>query len=139
MYEMLYGHPPFFGENPFSVYQLILKGKVKFSTLTPISPFAKEVLKGLLKVDRGSRMGSGSSGVRSLQRNMFFNGIAWDSVFKKLVVPPLVPSIKTEGDTSNYDYYPEEVSDEIGNLTRAERVMFDEFDRILDRTSFVQK
>ena len=133
MYEMLYGHPPFFGENPFNVYQLILKGKLKFSTLTHVSPFAKEVLKGLLKVDRSSRLGSGSGGVKSLQRNMFFNGIAWDAVFKKLIVPPLVPSTKSDGDTSNYDYYPEEVSDEIGNLTQAEREMFYEFDHILDR------
>ena len=69
--------------------------------------------------------------------HMFFpfylQGIQWDSVFKRLIIPPFVPTVKSEGDTSNYDYYPEEMTEELGNLTREERQMFAEFDVILDR------
>lgn len=137
MYEMLFSHPPFFGENPFNVYQLVLRGNVKFSSLSPISSAAKGLLKGLLTVDRSGRLGCGVGGVRSLKRHAFFHGIAWESVSRKLAVPPFVPSVKTEGDTSNYDYYPEEVTEEICNLTLIEREMFDAFDRILDRPSVV--
>lgn len=132
-YEMLFGHPPFFGENPFNVYQLILKCKLKFSMITSISLNAKNLLKGLIVVDRGTRMGAGSGGVRKLKSQPFFKGIAWDSVEKKLIVPPFVPMVKSDGDTSNFDYYPEEMTEEICNLTQTERTMFEEFDRILDR------
>ena len=60
-------------------------------------------------------------------------GISWDSVGKRLLVPPFVPTVKSDGDTSNYDYYPEEAVEEIGNLTKEERAMFNEFDVLLDR------
>jgi protein kinase X len=130
---MLYGHPPFFGENPFNVYQLILKCKLKFSMVTSVGTSAKNILKGLITIDRGSRFGSGSGGVRKLKSQPFFKGIAWDSVDRKLIVPPFVPMVKSDGDTSNYDYYPEEITEEICNLTKDERQMFEEFDRILDR------
>jgi protein kinase X len=132
---MLYSHPPFFGENPFNVYQLILRGKLKFSQLTSVSTAAKGLLKGLLTLDRSSRAGSGSGGIRALKKQLFFHGVPWDFVQKKLVEPPFIPSVKSDGDTSNYDFYPEELTEELCNLTLAEREMFDAFDRILDRPS----
>ena len=130
---MLFGHPPFYGENPFNVYQLVLRGKLKFSAAASVSVAAKNVMKGLLTVERTQRFGSGSGGVRKLQQQPLFKGIAWDSVVKKMIVPPFVPSIKSDGDTCNFDFYPEETTEEIGNLTQTERQMFEEFDRILDR------
>ena len=48
-------------------------------------------------------------------------------------MPPFVPTVKSDGDTSNYDFYPEEMTEELGNLTKEERQMFAEFDVILDR------
>ena len=133
LYEMLYGHPPFFGENPFVVYQLILKGRVKFSAATIVGVPAKNLIKGLLVIDRKSRLGSGSGGLRSLKTQLFFLGIGWESVSKRLLVPPFIPTVKSDGDASNYDYYPEEAVEEMSNLTKEERAMFREFDVILDR------
>ena len=51
----------------------------------------------------------------------------------KLIVPVVLPTIHGEGDTSNFDYYEEEVLEEVSNLTSAERELFHEFDRILGR------
>jgi hypothetical protein len=62
-------------------------------------------------------------------------GIEWQSVSKELVMPPSVPSVLTEGDTSNYDFYPEEGAEasEASTLTFEERELFRDFDRILER------
>ena len=38
-----------------------------------------------------------------------------------------------ESDTSNYDYYPDELIEEVSNLTLEERLMFQGLDEILDR------
>jgi len=133
IYEMLFSHPPFFGENPFTVYQLILKANLKFSVGSNVGVHAKNLIKNLLVIDRTSRLGSGFGGVRKLQQQAFFKGVSWDSVSKKLTVPPFVPTLKSDGDTCNYDFYPEEATEEIGNLNQSERAMFEEFDRILDR------
>ena len=51
----------------------------------------------------------------------------------KLIVPPVVPTIHSDGDTSNFDFYEEESTEEVSNLTSAERTLFYEFDRILGR------
>ena len=48
-------------------------------------------------------------------------------------MPPLVPLVLGDGDTSNFDLFPDELADEIANLTLEERQMFNEFDVILDR------
>jgi hypothetical protein len=55
------------------------------------------------------------------------------SAARQLLMPPLVPLVLGEGDTSNYDLYPDEGVDEIANFTIEERKMFNEFDVILDR------
>ena len=44
-----------------------------------------------------------------------------------------MPTINQEGDTCNFDFYPEEAVEEVSNLTLEEREMFSEFDRILGR------
>ena len=60
-------------------------------------------------------------------------GVDWESVKLKLMVPPVVPTVHSDGDTSNFDVYEEEAAEEVSNLTSAERTLFHEFDRILGR------
>ena len=125
------GYPPFFGDNPFAVYQKILECKVSFPSFVPTN--TQSLINGLLTSNRTKRLGSGSGGFDRLKVHAFFTGIEWNSAARMLLMPPAVPTVTSDGDASNFDLYPDETTEEPANLTSIEREMFREFDRILDR------
>mmetsp|Transcript_28426 Transcript_28426/g.28734 ORF Transcript_28426/g.28734 Transcript_28426/m.28734 type:complete len:356 (-) Transcript_28426:35-1102(-) len=133
-YEMLAGYPPFTADNPFSLYQCIQKARVIFPPQT--SAAAQVAIRGFLTVDRANRLGCKKGGLQALSKLPFFKGINWQTVAAQQLAPPIVPVLgEAEGDTSNFDTYPEEKLDEISNLSSQERDLFKEFDKILDRKS----
>lgn len=132
IYEMTFGYPPFYADNPFGVYQKILHGKIEFPGTPSMS--TTRVVKGFCTVSRGSRLGCSRGGFDNIAGHSFFSGIEWMSASRQLLMPPLVPLVLGEGDSSNYDLYPDEGPDEISNLTLEERKMFSEFDVLLDRS-----
>lgn len=129
LYEMTMGFPPFYGKNPFTVYQKILEGHVKFAGSVPSN--TKNAILGFLKADRKHRLGCNN--FDSVKHHAFFKGIDWHSAALQLIVPPLAPTVTTDADSSNFDYYPEETVEEASNLTQEERTMFQALDDILDR------
>lgn len=132
LFEMACGYPPFYGDNPFSVYKKILSGSISFPATFLHVP-TRNVIKGFCTQDRTSRLGSGRNGFGNIISNLFFLGIDWYSAANKLIVPPLLPTVINDGDSSNYDIFPDETAEEPNNLTKEERLHFQEFDRILDR------
>jgi serine/threonine protein kinase len=129
LYEMVMGFPPFFGRNPFSVYKKILEGELRIGGAVPAH--TKSAIAALLKKERKQRLGCHS--FDGLKNHVFFKGVDWTSAALQLIVPPMCPTVTSEADTSNYDYYPEETVEEAGNLTQEERMMFQALDEILDR------
>lgn len=182
IFEMVCGYPPFFADNPFTLYQKILKGGVKFPMSPRVARSTQGVIRGLLSVNRATRLGctgsvlskssgekkaskqeeggeegeaeeeedggggetTGSAGAaamaikdrgfQSLANHGYFRGVDWQSAERQLIVPPITPSVSGDGDTANFDYYPEEATEEISNLATAERAMFRDFERIVGRT-----
>ena len=47
-------------------------------------------------------------GFRALEGHAFFKGISWDSARLLQIQPLIVPTVGSDGDTSNFDFYPEE-------------------------------
>lgn len=129
LHEMIMGFPPFFGKNPFLVYQRILEGRISMDPSLPSS--TTSAVRGFLQVNRLSRLGCSS--FDTVVRHSFFKGTDWDSAMQQLMVPPFVPSVTSLADTSNYDFYPEELTQEVSSLSQDERRLFDRFDEILDR------
>lgn len=151
IYEMLVGYPPFYADNPFGIYEKILNGKYEWPRL--MDPVAKDLVKKLLVPDRVKRMGNMKNGADDVRRHRWFKHLDWDDVYnKRLTVcaasslslsnsfpihsfrsrcpfqPPIIPQVKCEGDTSNFDEYPE--ADEcISNdaLNPNDLLMFEDF------------
>ena len=48
-----------------------------------------------------------------------------------LIVPPAIPTVTAEGDTSNYDYYPEDDGEEMHHLTHPQLKEFEIFNRVV--------
>lgn len=56
-----------------------------------ISEEAKDLMNGLMNVDDKTRLGSGPNGAKDLRKHPFFNGIDWDLLEQKHIMPPFIP------------------------------------------------
>lgn len=109
---------------------------VPASTSKPyfISSSTQSLVKALLNPERTRRLGCGSRGFSEVKSHAFFRGILdWNLAHHELVVPPVVPTVVHEGDSSNYDYYEEDGTDEQISLSLQERQLFSMIDEILER------
>ena len=106
IYEMIAGHPPFYDEDHFKLYEKILNCKLKFPS--HFDPVAKDLVKRLLSPDLSKRYGNLKNGVQDIKGHKWFSGVDWKKLESGLVGAPYVPPLKHEGDTSNFDKYPED-------------------------------
>ncbi|XP_072118738.1 cAMP-dependent protein kinase catalytic subunit PRKX isoform X1 [Mobula birostris] len=105
MFEMLSGYPPFFDDNPFGIYQKILAGKLEFPK--HLDFYVKDLIKKLLVVDRTRRLGNMKNGADDVKRHRWFKYVDWEAVPLRKLKPPIVPKLSHDGDTSNFETYPE--------------------------------
>lgn len=52
------------------------------------------------------------NGARDIKCHRWFNGVDWNDVYNKKCIAPIQPVIKSLDDTSNFDEYNEEFSQE---------------------------
>ena len=45
--------------------------------------------------------------VNDIKKHRWFNNFRWDDLMKKNIKPGYVPVVKSLGDVSNFDYYPD--------------------------------
>ncbi|XP_022688430.1 cAMP-dependent protein kinase catalytic subunit PRKX-like isoform X1 [Varroa jacobsoni] len=109
IFEMLCGHPPFYDDNPFGIYEKILAGRIEWPKL--LDPVAKDLIKKLLVNERSKRLGSMKSGAGDVKNHRWFSNVNWAYLYMKRVRPPFVPSVSFDGDTTNFDEYDEKELD----------------------------
>uniref|UniRef100_A0A8C2XQI1 Protein kinase cAMP-dependent X-linked catalytic subunit n=1 Tax=Cyclopterus lumpus TaxID=8103 RepID=A0A8C2XQI1_CYCLU len=97
IFEMLAGYPPFFDDNPFGIYQKILAGKLEFprKSVTNVSFVYYHCFVF-------------QNGADDVKKHRWFKAIDWEAVPLRKLKPPIVPKVSHEGDTSNFDVYPED-------------------------------
>lgn len=83
IYEMLAGYPPFYDETHVGTYERILAGKVRCPR--HFDSAAKELVKGLLVVDRTRRLGNLKGGADDIKNHRFFKGIDWRGLLRRTV------------------------------------------------------
>jgi protein kinase X len=99
------GYPPFYNNDQFIVYQKILSGRMEFPRHFDYA--AKQLLRKLLHTDQAQRLGSAKDGGEEIKREQWFVGVSWIDVYQKKVEPPIKPTVKSPGDTENFDKYDE--------------------------------
>ena len=110
LYEMMAGQPPFIDDDPMGIYQQILAGKVAFPR--HLDRQAKSLIKKLLVADLTKRYGCLKAGALDIKKHKWFASFDWESVLKRQYTPPIVPSVAGgEGDTSNFDPYPDSIEE----------------------------
>jgi protein kinase X len=104
IFEMLVGMPPFFDDNPFAIYQKILKGIIEWPR--NLDHIAKDLTKKLLVLDRTKRLGNMKGGTDDIKKHKWFKHLRWDDVYNKKLPPPIIPRMRYRGDPRNF--FPDE-------------------------------
>ena len=103
LYEMLVGIDPFSDDDPMSIYQKIVKGKIHFPK--DIDKDAKSLIKHLLNGDTTKRFGCLKNGVKDIAKHKFFEKFNWRNFVYQKMKAPYFPQIKSKFDTSNFLKY----------------------------------
>jgi hypothetical protein len=93
------------------IYQNILKGKVRFPK--DFDKEVKSIIKHLLVADVSKRLGMLKGAAEDVKQHRLFSKIDWKALLAKKTPMGYKPSIKSAGDTSNFNSYPDSDSDNI--------------------------
>ncbi|KFY70353.1 hypothetical protein V499_09242 [Pseudogymnoascus sp. VKM F-103] len=101
LYQMLLAQSPFSGDDEDKIYDAIL-------TSEPLYPVhmardAVSVLQKLLTRDPERRLGSGPTDAQEVMSHVWFEPVDWEDIYNKRVIPPFLPTVESEMDTSNFD------------------------------------
>lgn len=105
---MLCGFTPFWdGGSPVKIYENIVRGKIKYPPY--MHHDAVDLLSQLITPDLTKRLGNLHGGPEDVKQHPWFGEVPWDRLLKKDIDAPYVPPVRAgQGDTSQFDKYPEE-------------------------------
>ena len=102
LYEMLVGDTPFYADSLVGTYSKIMdhRNSLHFPQEVDISHAAKSLICAFL-TDRSERLGR--NGVDEIKSHPFFKNTQWTFDNLRECVPPVVPELTGDDDTSNFD------------------------------------
>ncbi|XP_074643969.1 rho-associated protein kinase 2-like [Tubulanus polymorphus] len=102
LYEMLVGETPFYADSLVGTYGKIMdhKNSLAFPDDIEISSKAKALICAFL-TDRMERLGQ--HGIEEIKSHPFFKNDQWDWSNIRQCVPPVVPELTGDDDTSNFE------------------------------------
>ncbi|KAJ3318088.1 camp-dependent protein kinase catalytic subunit [Blyttiomyces sp. JEL0837] len=106
IYEMIAGHPPFFDDDPFKLYEKILACRLAFPPF--MDPLARDLIRRLLTPDLTKRFGNLKGGARDIKGHPWFEGVDWEALKEGAVGAPFIPPIRHQGDAQHFDTYDED-------------------------------
>ena len=110
IYEMLAGYTPFYDSNAMKTYENILNAKLKFPSF--FNEDAQDLISKLVTRDLSARLGNLQKGSEDVKNHPWFNEVVWEKLITRNIETPYEPPIQQgQGDTSQFDRYPEEESD----------------------------
>ncbi|KAJ2782845.1 cAMP-dependent protein kinase catalytic subunit [Coemansia javaensis] len=105
IFEMIAGYPPFYDEDHYRLYEKILAGHIQWPA--QFDPVARDLVSRLLTADLSRRLGNLQHGSADIKEHRWFAEVDWARLAAREIPAPLIPQQKVEGDTSNFDKYPE--------------------------------
>eukprot|EP00057_Strongylocentrotus_purpuratus_P024312 XP_011678786.1 PREDICTED: cGMP-dependent protein kinase 1-like [Strongylocentrotus purpuratus] len=87
-------------------YNIILKGMDMIEFPRKITRNAANMIKKLCKDNPTERLGYQKSGLKDIQKHKWFDGFNWEGLRKRSLTPPIVPTVRSNSDASNFDDYP---------------------------------
>ncbi|KAH7579025.1 Serine/Threonine protein kinases active-site signature [Nakaseomyces glabratus] len=107
IYEMLAGYTPFYDANTMKTYEHILNSELKFPSF--FHPDVQDLLSKLITRDLSKRLGNLQNGSEDVKNHPWFSEVVWEKLLARYIETPYEPPIQQgQGDTSQFDRYPEE-------------------------------
>ncbi|CCE91260.1 cAMP-dependent protein kinase TDEL_0C03710 [Torulaspora delbrueckii] len=107
IYEMLAGYTPFYDANAMKTYENILNAELKFPPF--FNADAQDLLSKLIERDLSKRLGNLQNGSEDVKNHPWFSEVVWEKLLSRNIETPYEPPIQQgQGDTSQFDRYPEE-------------------------------
>ncbi|RQM19491.1 hypothetical protein B5M09_004589 [Aphanomyces astaci] len=115
IYELIAGTVPFFADDPMQVYSLVLTGNIKFPVHFRYKAIRTciDLVQKLLAQNPVRRLGNLKHGVGDIINHRWFSGYDWDGLLKHKLTPPIIPQLKNNMDSSNF----ERITDELKDVT----------------------
>ncbi|KAJ2888342.1 cAMP-dependent protein kinase catalytic subunit [Coemansia asiatica] len=113
IFEMIAGYPPFYDEDHYRLYEKILAGRIQWPA--QFDPVARDLVSRLLTADLSRRLGNLHRGSADIKEHRWFAEVDWSRLAAREIPAPLIPPQKVDGDTSNFDKYPE-TAETYGNM-----------------------
>ncbi|RLO05008.1 hypothetical protein DYB28_006524 [Aphanomyces astaci] len=116
IYELIAGTVPFFADDPMQVYSLVLTGNIKFPVhfrYKAMYILNVDLVQKLLAQNPVRRLGNLKHGVGDIINHRWFSGYDWDGLLKHKLTPPIIPQLKNNMDSSNF----ERITDELKDVT----------------------
>ena len=101
IYEMFVGKLAFSIKNNAKLNLDFYKKKLLFPR--HIDEDAKDLINKLLVIDPKKRLGYGANGSDKIKKHPFFEGINWNEVWNRQIVPPFKPELTDEMDLKYFD------------------------------------
>jgi protein kinase A len=117
-YEMMVGHPPFFDETAYGIYDRILKGKIQWPR--DMDPLSRNLIRGFLNPDRTQRLGNLLAGADDILDHPWFRGVDWGALERREIRAPIVPHVTSYDDTRHFARLPLPPLDQIPGLVQRE-------------------
>ena len=140
IYEMLAGYPPFYANNPFEIYQQILRAQPRYPLHFDLNLHEginiadgarlrdqprNGLVARLLISDRKGRIGCLKNGAEDIKKHKWFRGLNWAQLYNKQMAAPMTPDLASDADTRYYANYPDSVEESGPLLTPQKQKMFD--------------
>lgn len=104
VFEMLVGHPPFFDDNPYMLYQKIVACELRIPET--VHRHAASFISALVVPDVKQRLGYRGD-AEAVKGHRWFRGVDFDLVAQRDIPAPWMPEVESEDDVSNFDQYPD--------------------------------
>ncbi|XP_063172509.1 serine/threonine-protein kinase N3 [Candoia aspera] len=101
IFEMLVGESPFPGDTEEEIFDSIVSEDVRFPRF--LSASSTSLMHKLLQKCPERRLGAGAEDAEEIKAHPFFKEMDWGALFARKLKPPLVPSLKSATDVSNFD------------------------------------
>lgn len=94
IYEMVFGWPPFYHEDPMKVYAKIISGKISYPD-TFSNPL-EDIIAKLCTKNPSKRLGNMKGGIADLVKHKWFGPFDWKGLRKGTIPAPFVPEISAK-------------------------------------------
>lgn len=105
IYEFCVGRTPFYKSqcNELTMYGNILNGD--YSIPSTFSGYLADLVRNLVQTDLTKRLGRLKNGVDDIKYHKWYRDIDWKALYHQELIAPMKPTVKNDGDTSNFVKY----------------------------------